>query len=142
MLMKKYGRKNFMEFWKSKGAEVLFTKEDWGDINAHDAVIYMNELYRFYKENNQYSDIVMNDFLNASKKFNISPNGKPVANKAGWYHETKHDASIIFDDKPYILVTLSTLGSKYNGPYFKDISNLVYKLHTEYWNYRNSICKR
>ena len=140
MLMSKYGRKNMMEFWKSKGTEEIYTKETWGNITAYDASIYMKELYNFYKEGNEYSEAAMNDFINSNKKFIKSPNNKTIANKAGWFHDTKHDVGIILDDKPYILIALSNLGSTYNGSYFKDVSDMAYRLHTEYWNYRNSKC--
>ena len=58
MLMNRFGRKNMLEFWKEKGTKVIFTKNNnWGNINAHDASIYMEELYRFYKENHHCYDI-------------------------------------------------------------------------------------
>ena len=142
MLFDRYGKNVLSDYWKEKGLEVTLTKKytGWGDINAHDAVIYMNELYKFYTEDKTYGEEAMSDFINTTDKFLKAPEGYQIANKGGWYHETKNDVAIVLTEQPYIVVALSNLGSRYNGPYFKDISNLTYKLHTEYWNYKTSIC--
>ena len=144
MLVDKYGRDNMMNFWKSKGTNTIFTKPytQWGNNTAHDAAIYMNELYRYYQTNGTYSDLAMNEFLNAKKKILSAPNDYKIANKAGWWHEYMHDAAIVFAENPYVVVAFSTLGSQYNGPFFKNISNLTYQLHSEYWKYKMESCSK
>lgn len=142
MLMAKYGKDNIRNFWTDLGTNIIFTGNDnWGAVNAHDATIYMSELYRFYLENNTYGEELMNNFINAKTKFINGKNNYIVANKSGWGSTSQHDASIIFADNPYIVVALSNLGLTDNYMYyFNKVNDLSYKLHTEYWNYKMNEC--
>ena len=55
MLMDHFGRENMLSFWRGLGTTAIFTdNNNWGVTNAHDASIYMEELYRFYIENEKY----------------------------------------------------------------------------------------
>ena len=142
MLEDKFGRVNMLNFWKEKGTEYIFTQNtNWGVLNAHDAVIYMEELYRFYLNNEQYGKEIMENFKNASPKFIEGKNNYLVANKSGWGNTSIHDVSIIFAENPYIVVALSTLGKTniYNA-YFDKVNDLAYELHTEYWKYKTQAC--
>ena len=143
MLMDKFGRNNMLEFWKEKGTEAIFTtNNNWGVTNAHDASIYMEELYKFYIENEEYGKELMDNFLNASPKFIKGKNNYKVANKSGWSGTAIHDVSIIFADNPYIIVALSNLGNTdYYMSYFNKANEFAYKLHTEYWKYKMSVCQ-
>jgi transcriptional accessory protein Tex/SPT6 len=139
---RKYIRNNMYKFWKEKGTKVIFTaNNNWGVTNAHDAVIYMEELYRFYLENEEYGQELMKNFLNANPKFIKGKNKYKVANKSGWSGTAIHDVSIIFADNPYIVVALSNLGyTDYYMSYFNKANDLAYKLHTEYWKYKMDMC--
>ena len=142
MLFYRYGKGVVSDYWKSKDTEVIFRTghNPWGNNNPHDAIVYMKELYDFYMNDTKYGEEAMSDFLNAKKKFIKAPKGIKIANKAGWVRELQHDAAIVFTEQPYIVAAFSTLGSTYKGPYYTDISDLTYKLHTEYWNYKNNTC--
>ncbi len=142
MLEDKFGRVNMLNFWKEKGTEYIFTQNtNWGVLNAHDAIIYMEELYRFYLNNEKYGKEIMENFKNASPKFIEGKNDYLVANKSGWGNTSIHDVSIIFAENPYIVVALSTLGKTniYNA-YFDKVNDLAYELHTEYWKYKTESC--
>ena len=142
MLMDKYGRDNMLSFWKDKGTKTIFTSNNnWGNISAYDAAIYMDELYRFYLENEKYGEELMNNFIGATTKFITGKNNYKVANKSGWSGSAMHDVSIVFADNPYIVVALSNLGQtdSYWG-YFNKVNDLAYRLHTEYWKYKMQIC--
>lgn len=143
MLMDKYGRNNMLEFWKEKGTEAIFTtNNNWGVTNAHDASIYMEELYKFYIKNEEYGKELMDNFLNASPKFIKGKNNYRVANKSGWSGTAIHDVSIVFADNPYIVVALSNLGdTNYYMSYFNKANEFAYKLHTEYWKYKMNVCQ-
>ncbi len=142
MLMDNYGRTNMLEFWKEKGTTSIFKQNsNWGRINAHDAIIYMSELYRFYTENEEYGNQLMTNFLNAAPKFIKGKNGYKVANKSGWTGSALHDVAIIFADNPYIVVALSNTGEGNYTAYFNKANDLAYKLHTEYWKYKMSLCE-
>ena len=141
MLMDKYGRKNMLSFWKEKGTKAIFTQNNnWGSTSAHDAAIYMKELYDFYTENKEYGEAAMNNFLKAHPKFLSNPGGYKMANKAGWAGSSAHDVAIVFADNPYIVVALSNLGGQPYKNYFKKASDLAYELHTEYWKYKMDLC--
>lgn len=142
MLEDKFGRVNMLNFWKEKGTEKIFTQNtNWGVLNAHDAIIYMEELYNFYLTNEEYGGAIMENFKNASPKFIKGKNDYPVANKSGWGNTSIHDVSIIFAENPYIIVALSTLGkTDIYRSYFENANNLAYELHTEYWKYKTESC--
>lgn len=142
MLMDKYGRSNMLSFWSEKGTTAIFTaNNNWGVTNAHDASIYMQELYRFYVEDNAYGEELMKNFINAHPKFIAGKDKYVVANKSGWSGTAIHDVSIVFADNPYIVVGLSNLGTTdYYMSYFNRVNDLAYRLHTEYWKYKMSEC--
>ncbi|MBQ9854403.1 MAG: serine hydrolase [Bacilli bacterium] len=141
MLMNKYGRKNMLNFWKEKGTEAIFTKNtNWGLTNAHDATIYMEELYNFYLKDEIYGKELMNNFLNAYPTFLKGKNNYKVANKSGWAGTAIHDMAIIFADNPYIVVALSNTGESNYTKYFNTANELAYELHQEYWKYKMSLC--
>ncbi len=141
MLMEEYGRVNALNYWKDLGTKSIFTTNtNWGGISAYDASIYMKELYDFYLKDNDYSNELMDYFLNTTFK---PLNGEKynVANKSGWGDGVIHDVSIVFADNPYILVALSSLGDddEYQS-YFSTISEYAYDLHHEYWKYKMKLC--
>lgn len=142
MLMDKYGRENMLSFWQGLGTNSIFTaNNNWGVVNAHDTVIYMSELYRFYLENDTYGLELMNNFLNAKPKFISGQNNYQVANKSGWSGTVIHDVSIVFANNPYIVVALSNLGdTNYYMSYFNKVNDLASKLHSEYWKYKMDKC--
>jgi len=141
ILMDNYGRTNMLNFWTNLGTTAIFKQNsNWGRLNAHDALIYMSELYRFYNENDEYGNQLMNNFMNAVPKFIKGKNGYKVANKSGWTGSAIHDVSMIFADNPYIVVALSNTGNGNYTSYFNKANDLAYNLHTEYWKYKMSLC--
>lgn len=142
MLMDKYGKNNILDFWRNKGTNIIFTGNDnWGMINAHDALIYMEELYKFYLDNDEYGGELMNNFLNTKTKFITGHDNYKVANKTGWSGYSQHDASIVFDDNPYIVIALSNMGmdDSYMS-HFNKVNDLTYALHNAYWKYKIDQC--
>ena len=142
MLIDRYGRENMLNFWKEKGTNAIFTaNNNWGVTNAHDAVIYMSELYNFYIDNKEYGEEAMNNFLIANPKFIKGKNNYQVANKSGWSGTAIHDVSIVFANNPYIVVALSNLGeTDYYPNYFYRANNYAYRLHMAYWKYKMDKC--
>ena len=141
MLMDKYGRENMLKFWSNLGTNAIFTaNNNWGVMNAHDALIYMNELYSFYARDNEYGEAIMNNFIKAYPTFLKGKNDVIVANKSGWSGTAIHDVAIIFTDNPYIVVALSNTGESDYVSYFNNANDLAYRLHEEYWKYKMSTC--
>ena len=143
MLMDRFGRNNILSFWKSKGTNTIFTQNtNWGPTSAHDATIYMEELYKFYITNDKYGGELMNNFLKSYPKFIKGKNNEKIASKSGWAGSSLHEMTIIFTDNPYIAIGLSNLGDKGNyEAYFDKVSELAYNLHIEYWKYKMSKCQ-
>ena len=143
MLMDRFGRENILAFWKNLGTNTIFTENtNWGPTSAHDAVIYMEELYKFYLTNDKYGSELMNNFLKSYPKFIKGMNNENVASKSGWSGSSLHEMAIIFTDNPYIAIGLSNLGDKGNYQYyFNKVSELAYNLHTEYWKYKMNKCQ-
>ena len=141
MLMDKYGRQNMLNFWKEKGTTAIFTvNNNWGVMNANDALIYMNELYNFYAKNNEYGEELMKNFLKAYPTFLKGNGNYLVANKSGWSGTAIHDIAIVFADNPYIVVALSNTGTSDYTNYFDNANRLAYKLHETYWKYKINTC--
>ncbi len=144
MLMDRYGRENILNFWKNKGTTAIFTlPTNWGVTNAHDATIYMEELYKFYLSNEKYGNEIMQNFLNSYPKFIKGKNNYEIASKSGWAGSVLHEMTIVFADNPYIVIGLSNLGDKPNyQEYFNKVNDLAYNLHTEYWKYKINTCEK
>lgn len=144
MLMKRYGRKNALNFWQSLGTKNIFTLDTiWGVLSAKDAAIYMKELYRFSRENSTYGPRLINYFKEAGWKLNTNKDGIfNTANKGGWNGTTIHDVAIVYEDNPYILAIMSNTGES-DYPYlFATTSKLVGQLHEEYWKYKSEKCDK
>lgn len=142
MLMNRFKRENVLDFWQKKGTKQIFTLNTiWGVTSAKDASIYMKELYQFYLNNDSYGNTLMEYFKNAEWKLITNQAGEfQTANKGGWSGVAIHDVAIIFDKNPYILVIMSNTGESNYTYLFQKTSQLVGKLHEEYWKYKEKIC--
>lgn len=142
MLMDRFGRANMYNFWTEKGTNSIFKYySNWGSTNANDATIYMKELYDYYNTDTELANELMKNFMSVTFKPLSGKNGsKNTANKSGWTGSVFHDAAIIFDDNPYILVVLSNTGVSGYTYLFDLTSNLVGQLHEQYWNLKYDMC--
>jgi len=142
MLMDRFGRNNMYTFWSEKGTVSIFKQySNWGVTNANDATIYMKELYDYYNTDTELSNELMKTFQNVSFK-PLSGKGltRNTANKSGWTGSVFHDAAIVFDENPYILVVLSNTGVTGYTYLFNKTSNLVGEIHDQYWNLKYNKC--
>lgn len=142
MLMNKYKRENILNFWKEKGTKNIFTQNTiWGTTSANDAEIYLQELYNFYLENEEYGSKLMNYFKNAEWKIITNKDNKyNTANKGGWSGTAFHDIAIVFEENPYMLIIMSNTGESDYTYLFSTTSKLVGNLHEEYWKYKIETC--
>ncbi len=141
MLNNKYQSNNIYSYWNSLGTNVIFKDNNaWGNINADDATIYMKELYNYYISKNNYSDELLNYFIKAWKLIKVPDNNIVIANKTGWSGTSLHDAALIFDENPYILVILTNRGYTEYESFFNEASTLIYNLHKEYWTIKINSC--
>lgn len=142
MLMNRFGRENMYNFWNGKGTQHIFKYDTiWGYTSSFDASIYMQELYDFYLSNDEYGDKLMNYFKNAGWKQITNKEGEfNTANKGGWADAAFHDAAIVFEENPYILVVMSQTGNSDYTTLMKQTSSLVGTFHEEYWKYKMDRC--
>ena len=63
MLNNKYKTANMHKYWSNLGTTSIFNGNTaWGNINANDATIYMEELYNYYITDNQYNEQLLSYF--------------------------------------------------------------------------------
>lgn len=144
MLMDRFGRENMYSFWTGHGTGTIFKYyTNWGSTTANDATIYMKELYDYYNSDTELSNEMMGYFKKVDFKPLSDKNGeKNTANKSGWSGTAFHDAAIVFDDNPYILVVLSNTGMSDFTYLFNLSSKVVGELHDEYWNLLYNKCQQ
>jgi len=142
MLMDRFGRADMYNFWTGKGTKSIFKQySNWGVTNANDVTIYMKELYDYYNADTELSNELMKNFTSVTFKPLSGKNGsKNTANKSGWTGSVFHDAAIVFDNNPYILVVLSNTGISGYTYLFNLTSNLVGQLHSQYWDLKYGMC--
>ena len=144
MLMTRFNRQDMLSFWSEKGTKNIFTLDTiWGVTSAHDVSIYMSELYRFYKTNQEYGKALMSHFKNSKWKMVHDKNGNfNTASKGGWSGTAIHDMAIVFDKNPYIFAVLSNTGESNYTYLFKNASILAGKLHETYWKLKENLCSQ
>lgn len=142
MLMNRFKRENVLAFWKKLNTSHIFTYDTiWGITSAKDASIYMKELYRFSNENKEYGSKLLDYFKKAEWKLITDKDGKfNTADKGGWSGKAIHDAAIVFDENPYILIIMSNTGEGGYMPLFQETSKMVGSMHEEYWKYKEKTC--
>jgi len=143
MLNKKYGSNNIYNYWKNLGTTSIFKNNTvWGNINADDATIYMEELYKYYQNSNNKYQTELLSYFDKSWKIISTPNKNiRIASKSGWSGSSLHDVTLIFDENPYTLSILTNRGYVEYQNFFDKASTLIYNFHKEYWNTKYNICK-
>lgn len=142
MLNNKFKSSNIHSYWSNLGASSIYKDNNaWGNINANDATIVMEELYKYYiNPNNKYSNELINYFINSWKVITNYNNNLKVASKSGWSGTSLHDMTLVLDENPYTLVILSNRGYVEYQDFFNQASNLVYEFHNLYWKEKMNYC--
>lgn len=142
MLNNKYKSENISNYWSNLGTTTIFKQDNaWGNINANDATIYMEELYKYYTNENNYGEELLSYFDKSWKIIGVPNNNIRIANKSGWSGSSLHDIALIFDKNPYTLTILTQRGYTDYQNFFDKASNLIYSFHEEYWNQKANICQ-
>lgn len=128
-------------FWKEKGANNFWTSGYWGNISAHDGVIYMKELYNYSLNNSELSNELLNYLYNSVFKLIKGKNENiMVAHKSGWHFETLHDTALIFDEYPYTVAITTNMAYGDYSYLFNQASKLISEFHDLYWENKSNIC--
>lgn len=141
MLNNKYKSSNMYNYWSNLGTTSIFKDNNaWGNINANDATIYMEELYNYYINKNKYNEELLSYFDKSWKIISTPNNDIRIASKSGWSGNSLHDTALIFDENPYTLSILTQRGYTDYQYFFNTVSTLIYEFHTEYWKQKTQIC--
>ncbi len=144
ILLSYIGKNNLREYGKSLGATNTLTSGDgFGNITVDDAIIYMNAIYNFIKDNNELGEELKSFFLNAEQNDLAVPEYHvEAAHKYGEYKEFYHDIGIVYDKHPYLIAILTKEGRKDFENIVKDINKKIYELHLLYYSNREKICEQ
>lgn len=142
MLNNRFKSNNIYSYWSNLHTTYIYKDNNpWGNINANDATIVMEELYNYYiNPNNKYSNELMNYFINSWKVITNYDSNLKVASKSGWSGTSLHDMALILDENPYTLVILTNRGYVEYQDFFNQASNLIYKFHNLYWQEKMKYC--
>jgi hypothetical protein len=135
MLLDEFDKYKSKKEWNALGSTTTFTGGDkFSMMNALDANIYMNELYKYLNTNTKLSKELGEVFKNASKNSIIKKNVPyNVYFKYGWYSVYYHEMTIISQDNPYTLVILTSAYSR-RETIMKKVTELTLKMHIQHWN--------
>lgn len=107
-------------------------------LSASDAGKILLHTYNFFGTNEKYGELVKNAMSGSTQTvmigFGVSP--KKIAHKYGWDTDAYHDAAIVFDEHPYILVFMSDLqqgGNEVNA-YIQKLARLIDRFHSNFYH--------
>lgn len=96
----------------------------YGDTTVIDQIAYYKKAYELAKKNENFKAPFLNDFHNYIKINNL-----PTMHKHGYYGQWFHDAGIVFDEEPYIVVILTNHGRGNQYEVVHGLSEKVYEYH-------------
>ena len=106
-------------------------------LNAIDGADVMYDVYEFITNDKYYGSFLEESMLNGSHRV-MTVHGvypKKAAHKYGWDDDSYHDMTIVYGDKPYIIVFMSDLhqgGSEVNT-YIQTITKKINMLHDNFY---------
>lgn len=134
MLLRRFGRKGHDEIIRSLGSSTgLISSSRWPSVSAEDFARVWQEIYD-YRNGSTTGKWLYELFLNVDKMhFFRNALGYETASKAGWNAESYNDSGIIYGNRTYIFVLLSS-GSYYsaNKNDFNAIVKAVDSMMNEY----------
>jgi beta-lactamase class A len=136
MLLQEFGHKNVQEYWYSLGTTTTYkSSSTWGNLTATDGLIYMKQLYRFYREHEEYGKKLMDLFKAARFRYLFARRDIEVAHKSGSTKWSQNDLSIVFHDQPFIFVVLTKKDAMLgNMTFFSKVTDDIWAFHEYFWN--------
>lgn len=138
ILLAEYGYKNSQDYWYSLGTTTTYrVGSSWGTITANDALIYLRQLYRFYREDEQYGKRLMDLFKAARFRYIAFATDKQIeiAHKSGSTSAAMNDLSIIFHEQPFVFIVLTRKDAMLNDrAFFTKATEDIYAFHQYFWN--------
>lgn len=134
-LRRVFGYSGFYRFNTRLGVNSV--RNNFNSITAADMATYLRAMHTFIEENEAYGP-VFGDLLRRSTHivmipFAVSPT--KTAHKYGWDLDAYHDAAIVYDEHPYLLVVLTDLdqGGAEVDSYIRRVVGLVNKMHKQFY---------
>lgn len=140
MLVDYIGFNNLKSFGNDLGATTtLIGGDNFGNMNAYDANLYLKELYNFLSIDDVYSKELYDFFLNADQNY-FNASDVDVLHKYGNYSYYYNDLSIVYEDNPYSLAILSYYGEGNYEDIFADIQLIINNFSKDYNQYKVNYC--
>ncbi len=110
-------------------------------LNAIDGSDVMLDVYEFINSDEYYGKFLEESLLNGSHKvmtvYGVYP--KTAAHKYGWDDDSYHDMTLVYGDKPYIIVFMSDLhqGGNEVNTYIQTLTKKINMLHDNFYKSSN-----
>ena len=136
------GVKPYNDILSSIGVKHMHTSyASWGFLTPQELGFIWYEIY-YYRTTSSYGEALFNELLNAQFNFiKQGLNGKysTVAHKSGWNDNGYHDSSIVFAERPYIMVIMTKPGTLDGNQYYlARVARLLDEFMSEYTFYLNN----
>lgn len=118
------GRENIKNYGLSLGAPHTLGYGSYGDTTVADQIAYQRKIYAVASAYPELRSFLINNNNN-----NIAPAGLSAIHKYGSYEEYYHDAGIVLDSQPYILVVLTRHSGATGRAVIRDVAGLIYRLN-------------
>ena len=144
MLIDYIGYDNLKDFGQSLGAiNTLTSGDNFGNISSFDAIVYLEETYKFINENKVLGSELKNYLINAQDNY-LKYDGLnvDVAHKYGEYDEYYHDIGIVYEKQPYAIAILTRHGNDNYKDIVNDLSKRINDFHHELKNINKKACKK
>ncbi len=143
LLLNYIGFNELKNYGKSLGAlHTLDGGDNFGEISADDAIIYLQNTYDFIANNGELGKELQGYMLEAEENALKYPGlDVDVGHKYGEYNEYFHDIGIVYDEKPYLVAILTTHGNGNFMQVVNDISQKINDLHQQFKAYRVNECE-
>ena len=146
MLVKYIGYDNLKQYGNSLGAtttleHTVLGKDNFGDINVTDAIIYVQELYNFINENPTLGAELKSYFITSDENYlKDTENNIEAATKYGEYNTYFHNNGIVYAENPYFISVLTKLNS--NKSIVTNINKKIQELQNVLYENRKNYCQQ
>lgn len=121
------GKEKLRKYGLSIGAKhALLGPDYYGNTTVYDQICFFKKVWEVCQNNLKLKSFFLTSIHNYLKVNNI-----PTLCKYGLWHSTFHNAGIVVDKQPYIVVILTNHGTNNYAKIIGDLSNLIYKYHQE-----------
>lgn len=127
-LVNHIGFHNLKQYGISIGAKnTLIGGDNYGITTVNDQINVMKKLYEITKDNQ--NEELKSFFINSKQNY-LRFNGCPtMMHKYGNWEQVYHDAGIVLDEEPYIVVILTSEGYRNYPRIVSTLSQLIYEYH-------------